>query len=696
MFDSLSMKKLIGIFGIVMVIPALVIGLFSVQMVRSQLETAELERAGVNYIRPLWCKMHQSENVTRLSTTDGSFASCKKEFEQTHKKLVHKLGIDKADLAGVNKQEKVFDREDLEQSDVAATYRSIRIIGDKSRLILDPEIQSYYLMDIIVVQLPELIQALAATEMAMEHIRQFATISPVEAAELFSAESRLEKSLTSIDSAMSTAEKFDGGVKLNSNVRKEIEALKRSAKKYHSLITSAQKQDAQSAQTIFDVKLWNLTEQELVKTSNAAWQETSQELTALLNQRTQLIYRNLLAAFALCVVVLALAILIARSLARILETSVAGLVAIVKKIESGNYEISQQKIKFDSSFDEMLSALDVVRDRLRQRDHIQATLESERVKHTHDLDAQLTATNLENVRLNQARELDATQQSERRTAARLQFADALEGKIGSIIGELSSSAAQLTNSACSMNKAAEKARGDVSDTVLAARESESHLAVVSPGSEQLVSSIREISGQVIMANDIVFSAVSTVDIARKTIDELTRSASDILSVTDLIQAISAQTNMLALNATIEAARAGDAGRGFAVVAGEVKSLAAQTSQLSSQISARLEEMLKAKDRAAASISDIQVSVERIHDIASSISASVEEQTATTAEISNSVFMAAKNAMRIGISVEKVDKRATAVIEVSKDLHAASENIDAQAKALLKVSTQYILDLRKVA
>jgi methyl-accepting chemotaxis protein len=298
--------------------------------------------------------------------------------------------------------------------------------------------------------------------------------------------------------------------------------------------------------------------------------------------------------------------------------------------------------------------------------------------------------------LNEARELDAAQRNERRTTARLQFADVLEAKIGSIIGELGASAVQLTHTARSMNKAAEIARVDVNETILAAQESEGHLAVVSPGSEQLVSSIREISNQVTMANTIVFSAVTTVDQAHKIMEELTRSANDILSVTDLIQAISAQTNMLALNATIEAARAGEAGRGFAVVASEVKGLAAQTSQLSAQISARLQDVFKARDKAAASISDIQSSVEQIHEIASSISASVEEQTATTAEISNSVFMAAKNAMRIGASVEKVDKRATAVIEVSKDLHMASENIDAQAQALLKVSNQFIADLREVA
>jgi len=76
---------------------------------------------------------------------------------------------------------------------------------------------------------------------------------------------------------------------------------------------------------------------------------------------------------------------------------------------------------------------------------------------------------------------------------------------------------------------------------------------------------------------------TVADIAEK-IMQLSKQASQISTVSDLVAGIASTTNILALNAAVEANRAGEQGRGFSVVATEIRKLADQSKKSADQIS----------------------------------------------------------------------------------------------------------------
>jgi methyl-accepting chemotaxis protein len=78
---------------------------------------------------------------------------------------------------------------------------------------------------------------------------------------------------------------------------------------------------------------------------------------------------------------------------------------------------------------------------------------------------------------------------------------------------------------------------------------------------------------------------------------LAEQTQQIGEITALVSDLADQSNLLALNANIEAAKAGEQGKGFAVVAAQVRLLAEQSKQATSQVGAILTEIQSAANAA---------------------------------------------------------------------------------------------------
>ena len=100
------------------------------------------------------------------------------------------------------------------------------------------------------------------------------------------------------------------------------------------------------------------------------------------------------------------------------------------------------------------------------------------------------------------------------------------------------------------------------------------------------------SGDALMEKtvDEILEIRSTVSDTAKKIKRLGETFQKITKVVNLIENFATQTNLLALNASIEATRAGEAGKGFSVVADEVRSLAHQSANATTEISRLVDEI----------------------------------------------------------------------------------------------------------
>ena len=286
--------------------------------------------------------------------------------------------------------------------------------------------------------------------------------------------------------------------------------------------------------------------------------------------------------------------------------------------------------------------------------------------------------------------------AERQRKADMQrLAQQFEAAVGEIVNTVSAASGQLEQSATTLTQAATRSQGLTTAVATASEEATTNVQSVASATEQMASSVTEISRQVQESARIANEAVGQARTTTGRVSELSKAATRIGDVVELINTIAGQTNLLALNATIEAARAGEAGRGFAVVASEVKALAEQTAKATGEIGQQIAGIQTATQESVGAIKEISSTIERLSEISSTIAAAVEEQGAATQEISRNVQQAAQGTQQVSANITDVQHGANETGSASSQVLSAAQSLSGDSNRL-KLEVGKFLDAVRAA
>lgn len=206
-----------------------------------------------------------------------------------------------------------------------------------------------------------------------------------------------------------------------------------------------------------------------------------------------------------------------------------------------------------------------------------------------------------------------------------------------------------------MVQQAENLSNSVAQASAQLKKAASHLAdssaVQASATSELSQSVEEMSNSVLQntehankTKEIFGTASNIAQDGEDNLQEVVAAIQQIFAKINVVQKISAQTNILSLNASIEAARAGEEGKGFAVVASEVQKLAEITRNSATEIN----------DLAIQTVETTQNTEKVFHTLVDSI----KETSVLVEEIAQKSSEQNNTAQQINHSVAEVEKSAS--------------------------------------
>ena len=564
---------------------------------------------------------------------------------------------------------------------VADIRTMITHMGDTSNLILDPDLDSYYMMDVTLLALPQTQDRLGKISTLVSELSKKAELSQDDRIALSVHASSLEDDdIKRVTGSLETSFNEDGGFYGVSPTLQRLKPLHSEYVAANMAVVAWLKDSA--GRTMPE---WNKFGPLYQKASNLSfdlWNMAVDELDAFLAARvsyykTQRTIALIGSAFALF-----LACLISFFVLRSITRPVGHLVEVMNKLASGDTGVRANMQTFDE-IGTMGRQFDMMVD---QRELISANVQQENETLNNSIIDILQAVG---------------SIAQRDLTIKAPVAEDITGPLGDALNYLTDETAKVMNNvvkiAGEVSSVSQQVKSQ-SDTVLGIaaeerREVEQSAVELNEASAamldiaKLALACNEAAGKAIKntdkAQETVLGTVQGITSIRDTIREtekrikrLGERSQEIGSVVTIINGIAERTHILALNASMHAASAGEAGRGFAVVANEVQKLAENAREATQQISGLVNNIQVETADTVTNMNDAITQVVRGTTLAQQAGNEMRETRDTTAELVQLVQRIADSSKTQAETSQRLQERS---VQIQKASEQTFQHLQEQGK-----------------